>query len=159
MAKQLGRWKCSTSLVGPRDGALLPSIADPVRTRTHDAAPPRRDQAPPRRGRDQEDPEPGELLCTIRQDGRTGEWSGEDCDGLPLSVNSTTNGLEIRHVGDPDRIGDANAGAPGELVPGRAFEQRMSAALAPTRNADQQNPAGIRGLQRLMNSHYARKRD
>jgi hypothetical protein len=54
MARQLGRWRCSTSLVGPRDGALLPSITDPVRTRTHDAAPPRRgDQAP----------EPGALLC------------------------------------------------------------------------------------------------
>jgi hypothetical protein len=150
MARQLGRWRCPTSLVGPRDGALLPSIADPVRTRTHDAA--------PRRRLGDQDPQPGELLCTIRQDGRAGEWSGEDCDGLPLQVSSTTNGLEIRHAGDPDRIGDANAGAPGELVPGRAFEQRMSAALAPGRGADHQNPAGIRGLQRLMDSHY-RKRD
>jgi hypothetical protein len=154
MAKNLGRWKCSTSLIGPRDGALLPSIADPVRpvraARTHDA--------PPRRSPRDQEAEAGELLCTIRQDGRTGEWAGEDCDGLPLQVSSTANGLEIRHVGDPDRIGDANAGAPGELVPGQAFEQRMSAALSPGRGADQQNPAGIRGLQRLLNSHY-RKRD
>jgi hypothetical protein len=42
-----------------------------VQIRTHDAAPPRG------RPRDQER-EPGELLCTIRQDGRTGEWSGAE---------------------------------------------------------------------------------
>jgi hypothetical protein len=151
MARQLGRWKCSTSLIGPRPDALLPSITDPVRARTHDAA--------PRRGpRDQEDPKPGALLCVIRQDGRDGSWSGEDCDGLPLEVSSTANGLEIYHLGDPDQIRDANAAGPGELVPGRAFEQRMSAALSPGRGADQQNPAGIRGLQRLLDSHY-RKRD
>jgi hypothetical protein len=156
--RSLGRWKCSTSLVGPRDGALLPSIADPVRTRTHDAAPPRR-LIRPRRGavRGIKRPRPGTLLCMIRQDGKTGEWAGEDCDGLPLQVSSTANGLEIRHVGDPDRIGDANSGAPGELAAGKAFEQRMAAAVAPSDRAHDRNPAGVRGLQRLLDQHYRRR--
>jgi hypothetical protein len=41
MAKQLGRWRCSTSLIGAREDAYLPSIADddvPRRARTHDGA-------------------------------------------------------------------------------------------------------------------------
>jgi hypothetical protein len=99
--RQLGRWRCSTSLIGPRDGALLPSLTDPVRTRTHDAAPPRRGD-------------------------RTGDQE------------------------DPDQIGDAGENAPG-------FEERMAAAIAPSDRAHDRSPSSLRGLQRLMDSHYRRR--
>jgi hypothetical protein len=41
MAKSLGRWRCSTSLLGDGADAVLPSAANAggtVRSRTHDAA-------------------------------------------------------------------------------------------------------------------------
>jgi hypothetical protein len=157
MAKQLGRWKCSTSLIGPRDGALLTGLPDPVRTA---------DAAPPRRSRDQEDPQPGALVCTIRQVGKTGEWSGEDFDGNPLAVHSGANGWEIRHA--ENGAANAHSGAPGELGltdplaaaadRRRQLDQRrLAASIAPARDADQQNPASIRASQRLMDSHYGRR--
>jgi hypothetical protein len=155
MAIQLGRWKCSTSLIGARDGAFVRSIADddgPVRARTHDAAPdldeegdgdgpegrvththiylpadwftqpaPRRtthDTMAPirrpavRRG-DQERPEPDEVFCRVMQNGETGDWMAEDCDGRPLSVRTAGDGtLEILH--HPDNGEDA--GDPGEQL-------------------------------------------
>lgn len=116
-----------------------------------------------------QDPEPGELICRLAQSGQGGSWAAEDADGNPLQVTKAGDGtLEIRHAPgngdeDPDQIRlqspinrDANAGAPGENLPGQAFEARVSAALAPTRNADQRNPSGLRGLQAPMNSHYRR---
>ena len=39
------------------------------------------------------DSELGEHLCTIRQDGRTGEWLGEDAEGNPVVVRG---GPELR---------------------------------------------------------------
>jgi hypothetical protein len=164
--KQLGRWKCSTSLIGPREGALLTGLADPIRDRSVDAAPPRRgDQAAPRRPRDQE-PEPGQLLCQLAQNGTDGSWRAVDGNGRPLQVGTAPDGtLEIRHAGDgdqedPDTIrlqspfGDANAGGRGENAPG--FEQRMAAAIAPSDRAHDRGPAGLRGLAELMRVHYRR---
>jgi hypothetical protein len=166
MGKQLGRWKCSTSLFGPRDGALLRSpVTDIglVRSRTHDAA--------PRRRQLDQDPEPGALLCRLGQHGETGDWMAEDCDGNPLEVRRAADGTLTIHHGpgdgdqkDPDQIRmeapfsrDGNAGAPGDLEAGKAFTDRMAKALAPAKNADQRNPSGIRGLQALMTAHYRRR--
>jgi hypothetical protein len=129
-----------------------------VRSRASDAA-------PVRRGRDQ-DPEPGQLVCKLAQ-GQTGEWAGTDCDGRTLMITRAGDGtLEIRHAGngeeDPDTIAQQaplarDANAPGELTAGKAFEARMSAALAPGRDADQNTPCSLRGLQALLTSHYRRR--
>jgi hypothetical protein len=49
----------------------------------------------------------------------------------------------------PDQIqlqspfGDANAGAPGENMPGQASEQRMASAIAPSDRAHDRNPEGL----------------
>jgi hypothetical protein len=133
--------------------------------RTHDAAPPRRLAV--RRG--DLEPEGGQLLCRVKQDGTSGDWSATDANGNPLMVRRGADGtLEIVHHPDngdedPDQIqlsataGDANAGAPGELVAGQAFEARMSAALAPSPRTADRGPASLRGLQRLMDQHYRRR--
>jgi hypothetical protein len=162
MAKHLGRWKCSTSLIGPRDGALLTGLADPIWARSADAAPPRRgDQAAVRRPGDQEP-------CRLAQHGETGDWRAVDGSGRPLQVTTAGDGtLEIRPAGngdqeDPDQLrlqspfGDANAGAGGELVAGQAFEHRMAAAIAPSDRAHDRGPEGLRGLAELMRVHYRR---
>ena len=136
MAKQLGRWKCATSLIGARDDAYLPSIIDaPVRTRTHDAAS-RTLAVAPRRPRDQE-PQPGQLVCKLRQNGETGAWSGEDCDGRRLVIRRAGDGFEVRHAKNDE-------------------EPRMSAALSPSGAAADHGPARLRGLQALLSSHYRR---
>jgi hypothetical protein len=138
-AKQLGRWKCSTSLFGARDDAFLPSLTDGARFRTSDAT-------AVRRPGDQK-PEPGQLLCRLAQHGETGDWRAVDGNGRPLTVRNGADGvLEIRHgpgnddQEDPDQIqlqspfGDASAGGSGELEAGKAFEQRMVAAKRPVRS-------------------------
>lgn len=165
MALQRMKWSnTGANLIGPRDGALLRSPVVDGPYRTQDAAPPRRSARP----RDQQDPEPGTLLCRIGQSGETGDWAAVDGEGRPLTVTKAGDGtLEIRHgpgdQEDPDTIqlqapfGDANAGAPGENIPGQAFEQRLSAAIAPSDRTSDRNPAGLRGLQRLMDSHYRRR--
>jgi hypothetical protein len=131
----------------------------------HLPAPPRpartADQARRRPQRDQ-DPEPGSLICKIGQHGTTGEWSGTDCDGRPLSVTTGADGmLEIRHgPGNGDQqdpvARDGNAGAPGENIPGKAYEARLAAAIAPPDRAHDRSPAALRGLQALLTSHYRR---
>jgi hypothetical protein len=158
MAKHLGRWKCATSLLGPRDGAMVRSIADddgPVRARVHDAAP-----RPAARPRDQQnDPEPGSLLCRVAQHGGTGDWHAVDANGNALAVKTVNGILEIRH--GPN--GDANAGAHGEMGtthPVAADQRRIARTLAPGHGADapdQRTPAGLRRLQGLLDSHYARR--
>jgi hypothetical protein len=160
MAKQLGRWKCATSLIGARDDAYLPSIIDaPVRTRTHDAAS-RTLAVAPRRPRDQE-PQPGQLVCKLRQNGETGAWSGEDCDGRRLVITrGGDNSFEVRHARndeeqDPDRIVMQNP-VSHDADAGRVFEARMSAALSPSGAAADHGPARLRGLQALLSSHYRR---
>jgi hypothetical protein len=184
MALQRMRWSnTGATRIGPRDDALLRSpvsdAAPPPRparhvhihlpappARTHDAAPPRRgDQDPPRRPGDQE-AEAGELICRVAQDGKTGDWFAEDCDGNPLAVTSTANGLEIRHAG----TADAHAGAPGELEltdPLAAADRRraadarrLAARLAPGHGVnapDQHTPSALRDLQGLLDRHYARR--
>jgi hypothetical protein len=130
------------------------------RNRTHDAAPLRRpavrrgDQAPP-------EGEPGELICTVSQNGETGDWGAIDCDGNALHVVRGGDGrLEIRHSPetadqeDPDQIKLSTTGARGEN-PG--FEQRMAAAIRPSDRAHDRGPAALRGLQALLTSHYARR--
>jgi hypothetical protein len=118
MAKQLGRWR-STDQYGagdfigatPRALAALRQITDstpakkagPTHVHVHlpaGSAAPAHDQAPPRRPamrpRDQEEePEPGVLLCRLGQHGSTGEWSAETPDGKPLIVESGPRGLDI----------------------------------------------------------------
>jgi hypothetical protein len=208
MAKQLGRWKCATSLIGTRDDAFLPAIDDPVRARTHDAAwepvdepeaegnahhvhihlppeygrpqpqPARQaaphrthrtyDQAPPpqrpvvRRDQAAGEPQPGQLVCKLAQNGETGTWSGEDCDGRPLVVTHAGDGtIEIRHSGgeetDPDKITAPIGSTPATPGASRDFERRMAKALSPGRDIDQRNPSGLRGLSALLRSHYARR--
>lgn len=137
----------------------LPWPAPTPRARTHDAPPPARrpavraDQmARPMRPGDQ-DPEPA-LLCTIRQDGETGEWAGEDPDGTPLQVKSggVGGGLEIWHPGTADQSD------PGfeQKNPAEDRRRRMAASLSPHRSADQQTRASLGVLQRLLDSHYGR---
>jgi hypothetical protein len=55
-----------------------------------------------RRPRDQAAGEPGELLCRIAQNGETGEWQAEDCDGMPLTVTKAGNG-NARNPARPER--------------------------------------------------------
>jgi hypothetical protein len=122
----------------------------PTRQTTHDAAPIRRPAV--RRGDQAQEPEPGQLVCKLSQHGETGRWSGTDCDGRPLVITRAGDGtFEVRHASngeeDPDTIAmqaplsrDANAGAPGELTAGKAFEQRMSAALAPGKGCGSARP-------------------
>jgi hypothetical protein len=74
--------------------------------------------------------------------------------------------LEIRHgpgngnQEDPDQIqlqspfGDVSANGPGELEVGKAFEQRMAAATAPSDRTSDRGPAGLRGRGESMRSHY-----
>jgi hypothetical protein len=78
MAKYLGRWRMTDVCppIGARPGAMMRQITD-------DAVRRGRDQAPPA------------LLCTIRQDGQSGNWEGEDGEGRPLTVTTGANGLEI----------------------------------------------------------------
>ena len=45
---------------------------------------------------------------------------------------------------------DGNAGAPDERDPSSTYEQRLARSIAPGRDADQRNPASLRGLQALM---------
>jgi hypothetical protein len=94
------------------------------------------------------------------------DWHAQDENDKPLTVTTAGDGtLEIRHGNgddeEPDQIklqapyGEGNAGGLGENAPG--FETRMAAALAPAKNADQENPASIRGLSALLTSHYRRR--
>jgi hypothetical protein len=67
-------------------------------------------QAAPAKRRDQgqEDfpaGEAGELLCSLRQNGETGEWSGEHASGRPLRISPAEDGgLVIHHFPDRDNI-------------------------------------------------------
>jgi hypothetical protein len=65
----------------------------------------------PRSGatRDQDDPEPGALVCKLSQNGETGQWSGTDCDGRPLVITRAGDGtFEIRHAGGNGDVVAAN---------------------------------------------------
>jgi hypothetical protein len=56
-------------------------------------------------GFDQEEEEPGELMCTLSTDGRDGSWLAEDANGEPLIVRRNGDGtLAIHHL--PNTIGD-----------------------------------------------------
>jgi hypothetical protein len=135
---------------------------------THDAVALPSIQRPPSRRDQAGDPEPGALCAKLMQSGETGEWGGADAAGRPLVVSRGDDGsMELRYAPpngdeDPDKLAaqaPSNATTPDELTPGRMrmFEHRMSAALAPGRDADQRNPASLRGLQALLSSHYARR--
>jgi hypothetical protein len=64
---------------------------------------------------------------------------------------------------DPDQLiaeqpaVDRNAWVPGERYPSSTYGQRLARSIAPGRNADQRNPASLRGLQALMDAHYRRR--
>ena len=50
-------------------------------------------------GFDQEEEEPGELMCTLSTDGRDGSWLAEDANGEPLIVRRNGDGtLAIHHL-------------------------------------------------------------
>jgi hypothetical protein len=74
----------------------LPPVPAP-RASAHDAAPRR---PAPRRPGDQEGEPEGEpvLLCVIKQNGETGEWSGEGPDGNPIVVSHAGDGLGGRDL-------------------------------------------------------------
>jgi hypothetical protein len=135
-------------------------IQPPTASRTRDAAPALR---PVRRG--DQGQEPGQLICRLMQQ-PTGDWGAVDGNNQRLTVTRGSDGvLEVRHAPsgeaeDPDVIRvqapvshDPNAARHGDS---KAFERRMSAALSPSRDADQNNPRSIRGLSALLASHYRR---
>jgi hypothetical protein len=133
------------------------------------------------RGRDQgEAGEPqaqyGPLLCTIRQNGQTGDWEGvlndgggETGAGTPLHIRSNSNGLEIYHslpaegengdAVDPDVVGKY----PGTSSPGAAHDSADRLAwLQMKRLGCASNPsmeyAANRHLQATVNEFYQRRR-
>jgi hypothetical protein len=130
--------------------------------RTHDAVSLPSIQRPAGRRDQAGDPEPGTLVCRLMQNGETGQWGGADGDGRPLTVTRGDDGaLEIRHAGngeeeDPDKLASQGPPSGADAGAGRAFERRMSAALSPSRDADQTNPRSIRGFSALLASHYRR---
>jgi hypothetical protein len=131
-------------------------------------ASPRRtaDQAQPQRTvvrrRDQAgEPEPGQLVCRLAQNGADGTWRGEDCDGRPLVVTRAGDGtLEIRHAGaeetDPDKITAPIGQVPNIMGASRDFARRMSAAIAPTGRAQDRDVSRLRGYARMLAEHYKR---
>jgi hypothetical protein len=120
-------------------------------------------------GRDQ-DPAPGDLLCKLSQSDESGDWSAEGPNGEPLEVRSGGQGLEIfwpengtadTRQGEPvafamtdpiPPLGDANAGARGELPPGRGFD-----TLSPARSPADMNPSSLRKFQAALTAHYRRR--
>ena len=100
----LGRWSCWDDRAGtacqPLDARAraVAAAREPMHThiwlhaapRTRDAATNAPNEFVPTQGPDSEF---GEHLCTIRQDGRTGEWLGEDAEGNPVIVRG---GPELR---------------------------------------------------------------
>jgi hypothetical protein len=127
--------------------------------RTHDAPMPQR---PVMRRGDQQGPEPGTLLCKIAQSGDgSGTWRAVDINGNALQIANDGSGwLEVRtpnaEENDPDVL-RVQAPVSHDAGAGRAFEQRMSAALSPSRDAADRGPASLRGLSALLRSHYARQ--
>jgi hypothetical protein len=89
--RHLGRWRTS--------GPAIP-ISTAARQITSDAV-------TRRRGRDQGEPK---LLCTIRQDGQSGDWAGEDSEGRPLMIENGANGLEVYAA--PQAEGDQSLSLP-----------------------------------------------
>jgi hypothetical protein len=153
-----------------RDGAHLRSIDEPAPPRRRDIhiylpAAKVADQAAQRTGglppanmdQNVEPPEAGFRDRGIRLRGRdqAGRNWGATIYGPPAAGG---NGYENE---EPDKIfettGDSNAGGIGENMPGKAFEARMAAAIAPSDRAHDRSPEGLRGLQRLMTAHYRRR--
>jgi hypothetical protein len=147
-----------------RDGATLHQLDQPRPTRArhihvHLPATRTADQAPPagglpaaRRDQNVEPEEAGFRDRGIRLTGRDQE--GKNWEATIYGPGGA--GYEMH---DPDALttSDANAGGPGETDPGKVFEQCMAKILAPSHDADQRNPASLRGLQRLMDQHYRRR--
>jgi hypothetical protein len=131
------------------------SPAAPARTQ-------RRDQAG-----DFPEGEEGVLLCTIGQDGSTGEWLGETSDGRPVQITGGADGrLEIRHFPnrngdeDPDQVGmvrpPATAGTirPGGLQGGADRQRARDLALLRPGRAGAGDVASTGALARLIDDHY-----
>ena len=160
MAKYLGRWRMTDVCppIGPRDGALLRQAGDGgAPHRTHDQV--RRPRPRPRYGRDQEGEGEGELLCTIAQHGQTGEWSGEDAEGQPLSVRGGLGGLSIYRV--PQAEDQADPDIVGPTPPGAETLDQLRRRMAP-RQINDSLPAGRQGdqlaaYQAYLDRHYAPK--
>jgi len=59
------------------------------------------------------DSELGEHLCTIRQDGRTGEWLGEDAEGNPVPAEAAGSPVGAGYDSPPSSISNlAEIGVP-----------------------------------------------
>jgi hypothetical protein len=96
------------------------------------------------------------LLCTIRQDGSTGDWSAEDGEGNPCTVENGPNGLEIYRASaaedqaDPEIVGTAPPGA--ESLD--ALRRRIGPRAAFDRSPSQQRASQMRDFQRYLDKFY-----
>ena len=153
------RWAntCAT-LIGPRDGATLRSIADPAPPRRYDVhiqihAAKVADQAP------------ASGPAAVRRDQIEPREAGFAIAASNCAVVTPTGmlwGVTIYgphgrgySAEDPDAIfasstGDANAGEPGEADPGRGSDRT-------TDRTTDRTPASLRGLAALLSEHYRRK--
>jgi hypothetical protein len=150
----------------PRDGATVRGLEDPPVThrrgavhihvhgyRTADQATPLRSAAA-RRDQTTEPQEAGfkDRGVVLR---------GRDQEGRNWAARIYGPGGAGYSEEDPDKIftstGDANAGGPGELEAGKAFEERMARAISPSGKAADRGPASLRGYARLLEEHYRRR--
>jgi hypothetical protein len=193
MTKQLGRWR-STDMFGasdyigatPRALASLRQITDPppakkARQHIHVHFPPGYGSgaAPRQRTRDQPfdqrsggEPgqsetargEAGKLLCTIAQNGQTGEWAAEDGNGRPLLVKSGARGLDVyaapedeNEAADPDVVGAAPPGAANNLD---ALRRRIGPrpSRSNSGSAARPGPGGLGRSVRRWRPNYAVRR-
>jgi len=96
------------------------------------------------RGRDQEEVQPGALLCRIGQSGVDGSWTGEDSEGNPLRVTTGKNGLEIYALSEEEiaalaraELGSAPSGALDRLR--RRFGPKQRVGDAREQEAEMRN--------------------
>jgi hypothetical protein len=152
MAKQLGRWKCSTSMIGDEPDMRI-SLHPPYRTR--DQAPPR--QPAIRRGDQAPEGEPGALLCRLSQHGTSGEWHAELEDGTACHVMNGSGGLEIYA---PKAVeGDARPFL-AEAPPGAASLDQLRRRMAPRMAHDTsltsvQEAGRLAAMQEYLNRFWA----
>jgi hypothetical protein len=102
------------------------------------------------------------LLCTIRQDGSTAEWSGEDPKGRPVAVeHSEAGGLDIfgtvapeDQAGDPDVVGVGPPGAEHDQM--MRLRRRMAPGAVHDRAATStEQTAVLANYQRYLDAFYA----
>lgn len=109
------------------------------------------DAMPRRRGRDQ-----SRLVCTVGQNGTTGEWSAAGPDGQALRVERDGRGLAIYSAGeaeadqaDPEIVGAAPSGAANNL-------DALRARIAPRQVNDRTQPGNqLADYQRYLDALYS----